>query len=92
MSKLINKQTSLSDDTYTSTHVAPSLQGYLHKKSPSGIFGRHLWQKRWVTLDGECMAYWKEKKEMVRGEKPIGKGKKRQNDTCSDVYIVVSFV
>jgi hypothetical protein len=39
-------------------------EGWLHKKSPSGFAGMHLWQKRYCVLTSKGLTYFKEKGKM----------------------------
>jgi hypothetical protein len=44
------------------------MEGWIQKKSPSGLAGFHVWQKRWCLLKKESLQYFKEQ----RGKVPQG--------------------
>lgn len=77
MSSLLSSGTVASDE-FASAHpssanFAPAaFQGYLHKKSPRGFLGKHMWQRRFFVLEKDALAYFKDKQMWARQESPIG--------------------
>jgi hypothetical protein len=62
-----------------SSNFQPVLfQGYLHKKSPKGLFGKHLWQRRFFVLEpgiggtGGTLLYYKDKGEWAKQGEAVG--------------------
>jgi hypothetical protein len=41
------------------------MEGYIYKKSPSGIPGMRVWQKRYLVLDADALQYYRDGNDLT---------------------------